>query len=467
MAHLSQHRFADEIELPEERLAEMDPDLDMLDHSEPPSVFPDIDMPDFSGRPSPEPAQPTTTLVPDDTERRHSQSSLTRLSRPFESLKLEEHAFAIRQEKELDVPEQRDKQPAEFGTKVASHETDQRTALSPSAVQALHALLDGERKCREAAEKELREKTAEAKEFRKRWKLAARELNELRSQSQGLYTVTDQYLIERTTHLRFNIRNFAILYFEGPPPQEMRLANGGVDKAGLFQVFISNIEEVDHYLYSEERCPTIIEAFLWRFLTKNVFGLFLWASTVAKPLAQLSAFLRPKSTNPNVTDGPDLERKFRIWNASTTALVIDSIDTSADSKDLQANEDMKMSLVGVIRDAIEPFSRSRAPGLSQELYDILDQAINLDEEMSKQVASVRWEFPVSEDLCGGSLLFDEKRMTAERGQTRPTQGTEVCLVVAPAMIKRGKSTGEDFDKENILVKMEVVFGVRIRQPSIY
>jgi hypothetical protein len=116
-----------------------------------------------------------------------------------------------------------------------------------------------------------------------------------------------------------------------------------------------------------------------------------------------------------------------------------------------------MRLVGVICDVIEPFSRSRAPGLSQELYDIFDQAINLDEEISKQVASVRWEFPVSEDLSDGSLLFDEKRMTAERGQSRRTQATEVRLVVAPAMIKRGKSTGEDFGTENILVKMAVLF----------
>ncbi|KAL2015436.1 hypothetical protein VTK56DRAFT_5502 [Thermocarpiscus australiensis] len=157
-------------------------------------------------------------------------------------------------------------------------------------VQALHASLDGERKCREAAEKELRQKTAEAKEFHRRWKLAVRELNELRFQR--FYTVTDDYLIERTTDLRYKIRNLAIQYFEGPPRQEMRLAKG-LEKAGLFQTFMSNVEDVDHYLYSEHGCPIIIEALLWRFLTDNVFGLFLWAGTVAKPLAKLSTFLRP------------------------------------------------------------------------------------------------------------------------------------------------------------------------------
>jgi hypothetical protein len=67
-----------------------------------------------------------------------------------------------------------------------------------------------------------------------------------------------------------------------------------LEKARLFQTFISDIEDVDHYLYSNKRCPTIIEAILWRFLTNYVFGLFLWASTVAEPLAQLSAFLRPR-----------------------------------------------------------------------------------------------------------------------------------------------------------------------------
>jgi hypothetical protein len=122
MAHLSQYPFANEAKSPEEQLTKMDTDLDMLDHSEPPLVLPDVDMPDFSGRPSPVPAQPTATFVSGGTERRRSQSPSTILSRPLESLKLKDHAFMTRQKRGPDVPEQLEKDPAEFGTKVTSLE---------------------------------------------------------------------------------------------------------------------------------------------------------------------------------------------------------------------------------------------------------------------------------------------------------------------------------------------------------
>ena len=46
-------------------------------------------------------------------------------------------------------------------------------------------------------------------------------------------------------------------------------------------------------------------------------------------------------------------------------------------------------------------------------------------------------------------------MELELGKMQPGDSENVMLISAPGMIKRGKSTGEEFDVENILVRMEV------------
>ncbi|KAK4034189.1 hypothetical protein C8A01DRAFT_18963 [Parachaetomium inaequale] len=287
------------------------------------------------------------------------------------------------------------------------------------------------------------EKTAEAKEFRKRWKLVAAEVNKLRVQNQAFYIVTDEYLRGQTARLRYEIWNFAFGYFDGLPSQQMSLKN---PNAGSFQHFISTVEDFD--LYSNN-FPALVEAFLWRFLVNNVFDLFLWADTAAKPLVQLSTLLRPSESSLCIPTGyPDLQRRFQIWKASTTTFVLDS--------SRPANESMKLPLVQALCNALGPFCRTERLILTKEVTDIIGMAIDLDREICKQVALVSWVFPVPGDLSDGRLIFDGKRMMIEREQSQPTHATNVRLVVAPALVKRGNSNGEDFDLENVVVKMKVM-----------
>jgi hypothetical protein len=69
------------------------------------------------------------------------------------------------------------------------------------------------------------------------------------------------------------------------------------------------------------------------------------------------------------------------------------------------------------------------------LESILDTAISLDKMITSQPTDIHWSF--------------EKVIDAENGE-------EDIVVICPALIKRGKSNGEDFDVEAMILPNEVM-----------
>jgi hypothetical protein len=107
-----------------------------------------------------------------------------------------------------------------------------------------------------------------------------------------------------------------------------------------------------------------------------------------------------------------------------------------------------------VRDVLDPFVVVDSASYEHELGRILEEALTLDREICRQVARIEWVFPQSD---GKEVLFDSVRMRLGTGEGA-AKGPEpqiVSLVVCPGMKKRGKSTGEDFTVESLLVSMEV------------
>jgi hypothetical protein len=148
---------------------------------------------------------------------------------------------------------------------------------------------------------------------------------------------------------------------------------------------------------------------------------------------------------------PEAERKFQIWSATTTGFVFDSIDMTEGSEAYKFVQSEKEYLKSRVCETIDPFMRSRESGHSQDLLRIMDNALALDSEICRQVARVEWVFP-SRKL---DIMYDPAAMELEKGEKPSKVNQKVLLAVSPAMKKRGKSTGEDFKAENILVPMEV------------
>jgi hypothetical protein len=150
-------------------------------------------------------------------------------------------------------------------------------------------------------------------------------------------------------------------------------------------------------------------------------------------------------------DNPEAERKFQVWTATTTGHLLDSMVTEEGSESFKVIQINKEFFVAKICDTIDPFLRSREGGHAQELLRILDNAIALDKEISRQVARVEWVFPGK----GGESVYDPATMELEKGEEPYKTNQEIVLAISPALKKRGKSTGEDFKLENLLLPLEV------------
>ena len=99
---------------------------------------------------------------------------------------------------------------------------------------------------------------------------------------------------------------------------------------------------------------------------------------------------------------------------------------------------------------LAPLTKSKHESLKAQIFAIITQALDLDQLFSKQVADICWTFSVDEPR-----RFDEASMELQHAERHAVDGQEVHLVVAPGLIKRGRSTGEDYEMTGILLRTTV------------
>ncbi|KAK4215400.1 hypothetical protein QBC37DRAFT_481483 [Rhypophila decipiens] len=313
--------------------------------------------------------------------------------------------------------------------------------------------LETERLRREDVENKLREKSSEAQEVQKRWKQTARELNTLRSQQQGFGVITDDYLVNSVKRLRYNIQTFAIQFYgeKAPILKDFRTK-------GYFSKLFHTVENLESDVLSPERRATAIQAIIWWVLVDKVFGRFRWLGQAASLHAHdLHNILRPNWQRDYNHIGPRdaaAERKFQIWSASTAALLIELDHNQQGSSDNIISplniEDTDL-LKGTLAFLAEIPTPCDPHGLKQDLCQILQEAIDIDKEISGQVARIEWDFRAGHT----NMKFDPQYMVAAKEYGSAEAIDDVRLAIAPRMIKRGKSNGDDFETEYQLVPMEV------------
>jgi hypothetical protein len=150
---------------------------------------------------------------------------------------------------------------------------------------------------------------------------------------------------------------------------------------------------------------------------------------------------------------PEAEHEFQKWSATTTGLVLDAVRDRVDN----VQDDLNQRRAQINRSIVETIgfgSTSNRQGFTKQLDDILDAAFAVDKDISRQIAVVEWVFDF--DILG-ETNFDPDTMELDRREMLPPgkETHEVRLVVAPALMKRGRPTGEDFDELHMLLKMVV------------
>lgn len=112
---------------------------------------------------------------------------------------------------------------------------------------------------------------------------------------------------------------------------------------------------------------------------------------------------------------------------------------------------------GTLRDMAEELcthlaalTKSKYESVRAQIFDIIGEALNLDQLFSKQVAEICWTFGADEPRN-----FNEASMELQQAEKRAVDGQQVQIVIAPGLIKRGRSTGEDYEKTTILLRITV------------
>ncbi|KAF2967284.1 hypothetical protein GQX73_g6251 [Xylaria multiplex] len=299
------------------------------------------------------------------------------------------------------------------------------------------------------AEKKLHVKTQNTLDLtRKEWKQVAHELSKRLSDTKPSHIVTDDYLKDLVEALRYDIRCFSEKYFEDLSPQPWPQLSGG--RKGTLVL-------PEKYAQCPAS-PALAQSFIWRVLEKRVFNRYQWPANdeVGQGLYKLSKSLSPSKhavllwthytecthsckavSNPgegeNISEYETL-RKFHIWRATTANMVFHAEDPEEVQKSWgELAESLMEKRINPITSKI--ISSSEDERYRKLLIEVIEKALIIDREISRQVAWIRWSF---EDL-------EYHPETVESGI--PINQDCLQVITAPALIKRGKSSGEGFGEQ--------------------
>lgn len=138
-----------------------------------------------------------------------------------------------------------------------------------------------------------------------------------------------------------------------------------------------------------------------------------------------------------------------MWKANTSALLVDALKFDGDRDDGIKNRKLK-DKIRHLCGQLAPLTTSNPERIGAQMDEIIEKALDLDQLFSKQVAGISW---VAARYKG--RVFDEEWMELQQGEKSTVDGQKVQLVVAPGLIKRGRSTGEDYGRTSVLLRITV------------
>ena len=117
------------------------------------------------------------------------------------------------------------------------------------------------------------QKNRELDEIRQMWKQTAKKLGKYQTQDKVVDQVTDPEVTQKARQIQYNVRNFAYQHFGGE-------LNTGKSAHGFSQYLQKHLQVPTDFLEacinSPVKRPMLVCAFLWAFLTKDIFENFWW-----------------------------------------------------------------------------------------------------------------------------------------------------------------------------------------------
>ncbi|KAH8203364.1 hypothetical protein TruAng_002459 [Truncatella angustata] len=324
------------------------------------------------------------------------------------------------------------------------------------------------------AQNELEQARLSLETVTKKWKKTASELNNLRSQESRLYQLLDADLDGLVQGLRYEIRNFSFSFQYSAINSPEQFLQPQSD--GLENYMVEAMEELhgNHgHRISETMGPALVQSFLWRVLVSEIFEQFRWAPQLQSSITDVYNILHPGGhhsdrflpqypltrvfldrdchSRQGISTGREAERKFQIWKATTSALILESMECEGEEKCRRRMVKFTSDISALIIDVVKPFALG-SDKISDQLELIINMFIGLDEKICRQATRVDWLFPSLQH----SAQFNPETMAARGREIPPEPGQHVDMIVAPGLKKRGRHMGEDFESEYLLLKMDVI-----------
>ncbi|CAI7675206.1 unnamed protein product [Penicillium discolor] len=293
-------------------------------------------------------------------------------------------------------------------------------------------------------------RTKQRDEYKDRYRAAATKLTKYKLSDGGFPQLDDSYVIGRVESLRDRIWRFSLYHYE----EEKGVTTRGRETQPN-HVFLEytrpNLRSditPQRALESANWRPIIIESFLWNYLVFQVFNRFWWAGKNGFHMSNVYAIMKK-----NQSTAAELQ-SFQMWSATTTKLIRESI-RRGDPGWTESCKKFVDDLVNEIYVAIEPYRFTEPGDMKKDIREILQTAIQLDEELSQLLAHFKWEHPrLGEE-------FDEKRMKLAEGEELHSTKS-INIIVCPGITKRGQSG--NFDKVDWLVPTKVSCSSPIELP---
>ncbi|KAH7230716.1 hypothetical protein MRS44_005525 [Fusarium solani] len=275
------------------------------------------------------------------------------------------------------------------------------------------------------------------------WKELGEVLSELQAKHQPLGQLEDSDIIPRAEQLRYSISN---LSQQWPGDTPMKSTPAEVQYLPYLQSITPESSGYLTLLNNPNRRPQIIEAFIWRVLTSEVFGRFHWAGEeIAPSVRDLERWLATISKS-----DPSRHSELRMWTSKTTELLLEALD----DKEQETSDHLERLKRGIVRQVLKALEvpENSKQGIVRQLDDILDNALDIDRGLSQQVAE--WEWQYSGVNYEERLLFDQDFMMLDEPSKKKGQKV-VWLVISPALVKRGDTDSTNYDLETVGMKMGV------------
>ncbi|VUC28340.1 unnamed protein product [Clonostachys rosea] len=281
------------------------------------------------------------------------------------------------------------------------------------------------------------------------------ELNELaRNTVPG--QLDDNDIIEMADQLRSDIRNLTTQYFK----ENLELnstptfTKAKMDLQTSISISIS-LESVDRCVSNPQLRPVIIQDFIWSWLVSKVFWAYYWSpDNMSKAIIHLEELLYDHLKQGENTQGGDPKRKFHIWRVNTSNIVYEATAMRSNPDEDVNLQNTSSRLKDKLMDRIKTWvPTNNAPAIEQHMVDIIKKSIVLDMYFSKQI--IRFQWKIFDDNNRYVKKFDGISMEPGPGQSQLKEGQSFDLVMAPGLVRYGRSWGSEYHVPQLLMKSQV------------